>query len=150
MAYGKNGATCRLAGAVRASQKRVEWLEARDRGGVIDKHAAALAPVVEHISQAPVGYTARAPVVEYINFTRTINQCIAVPAPDVEYISPAPAVYAAPAPVVEVHRSSASGKLRRTGAYSVRRTSSCWGMHFSGPEVSYAAPAPCSPYQLLW
>ena len=32
MAYGKNGATCRLAGAVRTLQKRVEWLEAAANG----------------------------------------------------------------------------------------------------------------------
>ena len=32
MAYGKNGATCWLAGAVRTLQKRVEWLEAATTG----------------------------------------------------------------------------------------------------------------------
>ena len=46
MAYGKNGATCWLSGALRTLQKRVEWLEARAQ------HAAGPAPVVEHILQA--------------------------------------------------------------------------------------------------
>ena len=32
MAYGKYGATCWLAGAVRTLQKRVEWLEAATTG----------------------------------------------------------------------------------------------------------------------
>ena len=32
MAYGKNGVTCWLAGAVRTLQKRVEWLEAATTG----------------------------------------------------------------------------------------------------------------------
>ena len=32
MAYGKNGASCWLAGAVRTLQKRVEWLEAATTG----------------------------------------------------------------------------------------------------------------------
>ena len=101
MAYGKNGAMCWLAGAVRTLQKRVEWLEARAQ------LAAGPAPVVEHILQAPAGYTAHAPVMEYISPEPSVY---AVPAFDVEYFStapkvfyaaPAPAVYAAKAPVVE-------------------------------------------------
>ena len=78
MAYGKNGATCWLAGAVRTLQKRVEWLEARAQ------HAARPALVVEHILHAPAGYTAHTPVMEYISPESSVY---AVPAPDVEYFS---------------------------------------------------------------
>ena len=92
MAYGKNGATCWLAGAVRTLQKRVEWLEARAREG------AAPAPVVEHILQAPAGYTAHALVMEFVSPEPSV---FAAPAPVEEHISPGPAVYAAKAPVVE-------------------------------------------------
>ena len=114
MACGKNGATCWLAGAVRNLQKRVELLETRD---------AAPALVVEHISQAPAGYTAHAPVME--NIPPEPSVC-AVPAPDAEYFSTAPAViYAAPAPTVFAVPASV-------------------GECFSpAPEVSYA-------HQLLW
>ena len=87
MAKGKNGATCWLAGAVRTLQKLVEWLEARAREGVIDKHAAALAPVVEHILQAPADYSAHASAMEYISPEPSVK---AMPAPDVEYFSTAP------------------------------------------------------------
>ena len=39
MAYGKNGATCWLAGAVRTLQKRVEWLEAATTGNTsVSRH----------------------------------------------------------------------------------------------------------------
>ena len=85
MAYGKNGATCCLAGAVRTLQKRVEWLEARAQ------HAAAPAPVVEHIVQAPARYTLHALVMDYISPKPLV---FTAPAPVEEYISPAPAVYA--------------------------------------------------------
>ena len=117
MACGKNGATCWLAGAVRNLQKRVELLETRD---------AAPALVVEHISQAPAGYTAHAPVME--NIPPEPSVC-AVPAPDAEYFSTAPAViYAAPAPTVFAVPASV-------------------GECFSpAPEVSYAAPAPLEEY----
>ena len=67
MAYGKNGATCWLADAIRTLQKRVEWLEVRAQ------HAAAPAPVVEHILQAPAGYTTRAR--HGVHVTRIIGVC---------------------------------------------------------------------------
>ena len=87
MAYGKNGATCWLAGTVRTLQKRVEWLEASAQ------HAAGPAPVVEHILQAPAGYTAHAPAMEYISPEPSTASMVI-------YAAPAPAVYAAKAPVV--------------------------------------------------
>ena len=95
MAYGRNGATCWPAGAVRTLQKRVEWLEAKDSlknakdwGGEIDKHAIddVIKLHTEYHAPAPVvSCAASAPVVEY--FVPALF-CVTL-APVVEYTVPA-------------------------------------------------------------
>ena len=74
MAYGKNGATCRL-----------------ETGGMVGSQAR------RNISQAPAGYTAHASVMEYIPSESSVHavQDLVVEPASMEHISPAHAVYAA-------------------------------------------------------
>ena len=107
MAYGKNGATCWLAGAVRTLRKRVEWLEAkdsfknvRDWGGEIDKNVAD--DVIKlhteyHVPAPAASYAASASVVEYI----VPAVFYVTPAPVVEFTIPAAAYFTPPVPMVE-------------------------------------------------
>ena len=85
MVYGKNGATCWLAGAVRTLQK---WLEANDSSKNVAAAASyfTLVPVVESIAPA-TSYVTPAPVVDNIVPTPAVDDGRA---PVGEYISPAP------------------------------------------------------------
>ena len=129
MAYGKNGATCWPAGAVRTLQKLVEWLEAR--------HAVPHPPVMEYIPPEPSVYAAPVSGVEYISTAPAANSTVPAPTvfaaqvPVVEYISSAPAVYAAPAPVVKYIAPAPAASYAASAptehvAHGVHRTSDSW------------------------